>query len=64
MSLSVPTLVGVGDGLPCPGSDHEGVGGSTILRAAVGRSGRKTVGKVTKSQRNYLSVFKMAVLFY
>lgn len=64
MSLSVPTLVGVGDGLPCPGSDCEGVGGSTILRAAVGRSGRRAVGKVIKSQINHLSAFKIAMLFY
>lgn len=63
LNLSVPTLVGVGDGLPCPRSDCEGVGGSTILRAAVGRSGRKTVGKVTKKQRNHLFIFKMVILY-
>lgn len=65
-SLSVAALVGVGDGLPCPGPDREGVAGSAIaiLRAAMSRSGGKTEQKVTESQGNPLFLFNIAIIYF
>lgn len=45
-------LVGVGDGLASAGPDREGVGGSPVLRGAVGRPGGETEGRSPKAQAN------------
>lgn len=62
-NLSVAALVGVGDGLPRPGPDREGVGMSAVLRAAVGRSGGKTEGKSLKAKET-LWVYSILQLWF
>lgn len=57
-------LVGVGDGLPCPGPDREGVGGSAVLQAAVGRSGGKTEGKSLKTEETLCFYSKLQYFLF